>query len=268
MARTIGDERGRLAALERVGGGGQDFLVQMRTSIFDFCFSDVDELVGLGLFLLVGQVLLDRSLTWSSGTVAALLVLDRLDDVVPELGRDDVADLARLEREGGLSNAGTIWPAREEVEVAALRGAAVRGILLRELGEVLAPLGPLQDRVDARLGLLLGRGVRLLVDADQDVAGAERFALLELVGILVVELLRLGVRGARGRRDLGVHHLVDAQVVAGVGAQPLERHVPFAERLLEGLFVRELLCICLSRSSISASVAATLRVLASCDSTV
>ena len=32
------DERGRLAPRERVGGCGEDFFVQIRTSIFDFCF--------------------------------------------------------------------------------------------------------------------------------------------------------------------------------------------------------------------------------------
>ena len=47
-----GDERGRLAARERVGGRGQDLFVQIRTSILAFCFSAGDELVGLCLLLL------------------------------------------------------------------------------------------------------------------------------------------------------------------------------------------------------------------------
>ena len=52
-------ERARLAALERGRRGGQDFFVQIRTSIFDFFFKPVDERVGVLLLLLLGEELLD-----------------------------------------------------------------------------------------------------------------------------------------------------------------------------------------------------------------
>ena len=45
-------ERGGFAARERVGGRGEDLLVQIRTSILDFCFSARDERVRLLLLLL------------------------------------------------------------------------------------------------------------------------------------------------------------------------------------------------------------------------
>ena len=77
-----------------------------------------------------------------------LLAVGHLDDVVAELRGDDVADLARLEREGRLVERRHHLAAAEVVQVAALRGAAVRGVLLGELGEVLARLGPLEDGVD------------------------------------------------------------------------------------------------------------------------
>src|SRR3712207_8352785 len=44
----------------------------------------------------------------------------------------------------------------------------------------------------------------LLVHHQQDVAGAHRFGLLELVGILVVEVLRFRLGGVGGPRQLGL----------------------------------------------------------------
>ncbi len=108
---------------------------------------------------------------------------------------------------------------------------------MRERGEVLAGLGALEDAVDLRLGLLLGRLVGARVDQQQDVAGADGLGALEPVGILVVEVLGLGV-GRLGRvGHLRVHHLGDRDLRAGVGLEAFERHLALGERLLERVLV-------------------------------
>jgi hypothetical protein len=68
-----GHERGRVAARKRVGGGGQDLFVQMRTSILDFCFSAAMNSSTLACFFWFVRNCLTFSLTSASGTVAASL---------------------------------------------------------------------------------------------------------------------------------------------------------------------------------------------------
>ena len=92
---------------------------------------------------------------------------------------------AGLQLEGDLVERRDHLALGEVIQVAALRGAAVLRVLLGELGEVRAGLRLLQHRVDLGARLLLRRGVGLLVHPDQDVAGADRFVLLEAVGVLV-----------------------------------------------------------------------------------
>ena len=196
-------QRARLAALERGRGGGKDLvhaLVQMRTSIFDFFFSASMNASACCCFFCSARNCLICCDDSSNGTIAARLVVDHLDDVVAELRRDHVADLPGLELEGDLVERRHHLPLGEVIQVAALRGAAVLRVLLRELGEVAAGLRLLQHRVDLGARLLLGRGVGLLVDADQDVAGADRFVLLEAIGILLVEVLGLEIARAGQRR--------------------------------------------------------------------
>src|SRR5436190_24032272 len=60
----------------------------------------LDVRVRVLLFLLLGQELLDLLRRFLERDGAARLVIDHLDDVVPELGRDHVADLPGLELEG------------------------------------------------------------------------------------------------------------------------------------------------------------------------
>ena len=97
-----GHERGRLAARERVGGGRQDLFVQTRTSILDFCFSEAMNSSAFACFFWPVRNCLTCSLTCVERHRGGVLVVGHLDDVVAELGGHDVADLARLEREGGL----------------------------------------------------------------------------------------------------------------------------------------------------------------------
>jgi hypothetical protein len=64
---------------------------------------------------------------------------------------------------------------------------------------------------------------------------------LELVRILLVEVVDLRRRNGRLRADLGLEHLRHPEVVAGVSAKLLERHVALGEHLLECLVRRKLL---------------------------
>ena len=64
-------------------------------------------------------------------------------------------------------------------------------------------------------------------------AGAHGFRLRELVGVLVVEVLRVGVGGGDGIGHFGFHHLVDGHVDARVGLELFDGGVPGAERLVE-----------------------------------
>src|SRR5260221_7185260 len=130
----------------------------------------VDVGLAVVLFLLLAEELLDLRRGFVEGDRAARLVVDDLDDVIPELGGDDAADLSGLQLERDLVEFRNHLAFREGAQIAALRGAAVLRVLLRELGEVGAGLRLLQDRVDLRARLLFRRRVRLRVDADVDVA--------------------------------------------------------------------------------------------------
>ncbi len=98
-----------------------------------------------------------------------------------------------MQREGGLLELRHHAAPREEVEVAALRGAAVLRVRLGERREVFALFGTRQDAVDLGARLLPRHVVGFLVDEQQDMAGAHGFALLEFLGVLLVELLHLVV---------------------------------------------------------------------------
>ena len=118
------------------------------------------------------------------------------DDMEPELGLDDRADLPRLEREhGGFERLdhGTL---REDAERAALILGAVGAVLLGHIGEV---------RDGQRLGNLLGellsrvalRGRRnALTGHEQDVTGGEHVAVV----VVLLEGRRIGRRGLFGQR--------------------------------------------------------------------
>ena len=114
-------------------------------------------------------------------------MVGRLDDVQAELGLDDVADLAGLERERRLLELLRHLAAAEEIEVAAAGLADfLVGVLVGELGEVLPGLGAREHR----LGLLADRGLVLALDLEEDVAGADLLGRRELLLVLLVVLLR------------------------------------------------------------------------------
>ncbi len=154
---------------------------------------------------------------------ASRLLLGDLDDVIAEVGLDQLADRARRQGEGGVVERADHLPLLEEAEVAAIGGAArILGVFLGEGCEVLARLDVLQHLFGLRARLRLGGGVGVLREGNQDVAGADALRLLELIGILRVEVVHL----RRGDGDLGGHfilnHLRDGHVLAGVAAHLLE----------------------------------------------
>ena len=118
-----------------------------------------------------------------------------LDDVIPEVGCHDVADSPGFSENATCENAGTISPAIEIAEIAALRRAPVLRVLLGQRGEVLTGARALEEAFDLRSRLFSARPQAPSDrDLQQDVAGADRSVLLELVGILVVERTRFRVR--------------------------------------------------------------------------
>ena len=127
--------------------------------------------------------------------VAAGLLLDHLDDVEAEVGLDQIARRARGQAERGVVEGTDHLSLLEESEVAAVRSAAGIGrVLFGKRGEVFAGLHVLEDLLGLRARLGLGRRIGALRHANQNVAGANAFALFELVGVLrveVVDLLRL-----------------------------------------------------------------------------
>src|SRR5713101_2485635 len=74
--------------------------------------------------------------------------LEELDDVVPELGVDDLRDLLGWERKGGLRKLRNHLVARDEVQITALPGAAriLRVLLGQRLKRVGSPLQPRQNQ--------------------------------------------------------------------------------------------------------------------------
>ena len=72
------------------------------------------------------------------GHHASVAALGDLDDVVAELSLDQVADLAGLQREGGLVELRRRLAARDEPEVAAALRARVLRVLPGQRREVLA----------------------------------------------------------------------------------------------------------------------------------
>ena len=153
----------------------------------------------------------------------------------PNCGLDEIAHGARRQAERGLVERTDHLPLLEEAKVAAVgRAARVLRVLLRQRGEVLAGLDVLQHLLRPwRLPAPWSRRRRSARNADQDVARAHAFGLLELVGVLVVEVGELLGLDRHLRRDLSVDQLLDGDVLLRVGAQLVECHVARRERLLE-----------------------------------
>ena len=95
--------------------------------------------------------------------------------------------------------------------------------------------------VDVGACLLLGGLVGVLRDADEDVGRVNGFRLLELVGVLLVEVVDFLVADVDARLDVGLDQLHRQQLLADVVLQPVGRHLALRERGGERLFVRELL---------------------------
>ena len=113
-------------------------------------------------------------------------------------------------------------------------------MLLGERREVLAGFHVLENVGGLRPRLRLGRRIGALGHGDQDVARAHAFGLLELVGVLRVEVGHLLRLDRRLGRDLVLDQLLHADVLADVRAHLIERRLARGEHLLEGLFRREL----------------------------
>ena len=131
-----------------------------------------------------------------------------LDDVVAEAGADEAGDLAGLLREGGLVEFRDGDAVLDPAELATLiLAAGVVGVLLREIGEVLAVV--LAELIEdaLRFGFGGGVGVRSAVgvDGDEDVTHLRLRIDVILLLILVVVLLNLGLGDLRlAAGDVGV----------------------------------------------------------------
>src|ERR1051326_1349853 len=113
-----------------------------------FLLEAVDERIGRLLLLLLLEVLLDLRQRLVVRHGSRRLLVGHFQDVIPELRRDDARELPDRQRERHLVEFGNHLSLRKVAEVAALRGAAVLRMLLRELGEVSAALQLLQHRLD------------------------------------------------------------------------------------------------------------------------
>ena len=170
--------------------------VSLQTSDQDFdlalCFESVHERVGLLLAIEPLEVLLDLRLDLFERDGPARLLFDHFDDVEAEVGLDQIARRARGQGERGVVEGTDHLSLLEESEVASIRSAAGIGrVFFGKRGEVLARLHVLEDLLGLRARLRLGRRIGAFRHADQNVAGANAFALFELIGVLGVEVVDL-----------------------------------------------------------------------------
>src|SRR6185437_4052538 len=119
----------------------------------------------------------------------------------------DRADAVDGQGEEGVGEFGFELVAALEADVAAVGGGGGVGVLLRELGEVLALGGTLLDLVGEILqALFLGFGLVLGADEDfteRDLVGADEVGL---VGVVIIGDL-LGGGGGHARGDVLLDHL-------------------------------------------------------------
>src|SRR3954466_4761250 len=194
---------------------------------------------GRGLLLAVArpEELLDLGFHFVKRHRSRRLLLDDLDDVITEIGLDDVADRARFETERRVVEGPDHLSLLKEAEVTAVGGAArILGVLLGERREVLAGLRVLENRLGFCPRLRFRGRVSILGRGDQDVARVHLLRLLELLRVLGVE--SLDVFGLDGdlRCNRLVHELRHCHLLPLIRLDLIEGEVLLGERLLERVF--------------------------------
>src|SRR4051812_33291045 len=111
----------------------------------------VHERRGLLLAVARPEELLDLGLHLVERHRPRRLLLEHLDDVIAEIGLDDVADRARFQTERCVVEGPNHLSLLKEAQVTAVRGASrVLGVLFRQRREVFAGLDVLENRLGFR----------------------------------------------------------------------------------------------------------------------
>ena len=155
--------------------------------------------------------------TVSSVTVSRVLAVGDLDDVVAKLAAHRLADLVFLHARTRLRKTPAPSAPAEEIEVAAvLLGARIFGKFLGQLGKVFALLHA-RRRWPSRPSPFptTTSGFASAGTRHQDVAGAHLLGLMELLGVLLVEIFRVLVGDAACLVDLRVDPVLLLQATCG-----------------------------------------------------
>src|SRR4051794_21058153 len=194
---------------------------------------------GRGLLLAVARAeeLLDLGLHFVERYRSGGLLLDDLDDVIAEIGLDDVADGARFETERCVVEGPYHLSLLKEAKVTAVGGAArILGVLFSERREVLAGLHVLENRLGFCPRLRFRGRVSVLGRGDQDVARVHLLGLLELLWILGVESLDVFGLDGNLRRDRLVHEFRHRHLLPLIRLDLIDGEVLLGECLLERVF--------------------------------